>query len=80
MIWAYTTYCGPGLQDGNRRRIGVSLDLVSMPLDLARYISLDLPARTWQWMRLREISDHKDRETPLRVALPDVARVALFLR
>jgi hypothetical protein len=31
-------------------------------------------------MRLREISDYKDREGLLRVALPDFAGVALFLR
>jgi len=47
-----------------------------MPLD----ITLDLIARTWQWMRLREVSDYKDRESILRVALPDFVRVALFLR
>jgi hypothetical protein len=48
----------------------------SIPLD----ITLDLIARTWQWMRLREISDYEDREGLLRVALPDFAGVALFLR
>jgi hypothetical protein len=57
-----------------------------MPLDAARCrsipldITLDLIARTWQWMRLREISDYEDRESLLRVALPDFAGVALFLR
>src|SRR5215467_6333506 len=52
------------LRQGYGGQVGVSLDAArcrSMPLD----ISLDLLARTWQWMRLREISDHKDRACAL---------------
>jgi hypothetical protein len=40
MIWAYTTYCGPGLQDGNRRRMDVSAyRRVGVSLEAARYIA-----------------------------------------